>query len=86
MFTTIHKYYSVDEWKKFAQENAEILEHVAVSSGSSEEDFEHIKAILEAVPEITFICLDVANGYSQHFIDFVRKVRSAFPTHTIMVR
>ncbi|KAK7584209.1 hypothetical protein V9T40_005172 [Parthenolecanium corni] len=84
MFTTVHKYYSVDEWKKFAQENADILEHVAVSSGSSDEDFEHIKLILEAVPQITFVCLDVANGYSQHFIDFVRKVRSAFPTHTIM--
>lgn len=85
LFTAVHKYYTVEEWKKFALENADILEHVAVSSGSSVDDFDHMKAILEAVPEITFICLDVANGYSQHFIDFVRKVRSAFPTHTIMV-
>ena len=32
-----------------------------------------------------FICLDVANGYSQFFVEFVAKVRGKFPEHTIMV-
>lgn len=40
--------------------------------------------ILNAVPGVTFVCLDVANGYSQFFVDYVRKVRAAFPTHTII--
>jgi len=30
------------------------------------------------------VCLDVANGYSEHFVQFVRKVREALPKHTIM--
>lgn len=30
------------------------------------------------------ICIDVANGYSQHFVDYVRKVRAAYPTHVIL--
>ena len=34
---------------------------------------------------IQFICLDVANGYSQFFVEFVAKVRGKFPEHTIMV-
>ena len=40
--------------------------------------------ILENVPDVKFICLDVANGYSQFFVEYVAKVRKAFPTHTIL--
>ena len=36
------------------------------------------------MPEIKFICLDVANGYSEHFVEFVKQVRARFPFHTIM--
>ena len=35
---------------------------------------------------MNFICLDVANGYSQFFVEYVQKVRKAYPKHTIMVR
>ena len=28
--------------------------------------------------------MDVANGYSQFFVEYVAKVRKAFPTHTIL--
>ena len=38
------------------------------------------------ISEVRFICLDVANGYSQFFVDYVKKVREAYPDHTIMVR
>ncbi|XP_056638865.1 GMP reductase 1-like [Diorhabda sublineata] len=84
LFTCVHKYYSVDEWKQFAQNHPECLKHVAASSGMSDADFVRLSDILNAVPGVTFICLDVANGYSQHFVDYVRKVRAAFPTHTII--
>merc|ERR1711911_351886 len=40
--------------------------------------------IIEAVPDIRFICLDVANGYSEQFVEFVRSVRESFPQHVIM--
>lgn len=30
------------------------------------------------------LCIDVANGYSQHFIDFLKKMRNQFPDMTIM--
>lgn len=85
MFTAIHKYYTTEQWKEFADENPEVLEHVAVSCGAGEDDFKHLKEVLEIVPQLSFIVLDVANGYMQHFIDFVRRVRSAFPDHTIIV-
>lgn len=40
---------------------------------------------MAAVPQIQYICVDVANGYSEHFVNFVKDVRKMFPTHTIMV-
>ncbi|XP_070574490.1 GMP reductase 1-like [Ptychodera flava] len=84
MFTTIHKHYSVQAWKEFAENNPDILKYIACSSGSGQSDMEKLTAILEAVPEIEFICLDVANGYSEHFVQFVKGVRKRYPKHTIM--
>ena len=83
-YTCIHKYYTVEEWKNFADANKETLPFMAASSGTAEGDFERLCDILENVPEVKFICLDVANGYSQFFVEYVEKVRKAFPTHTIM--
>lgn len=62
------------------------LQHVAASSGSSNADLEKLCGILEAVPALKYICLDVANGYSEYFVEFVKTVREKFPKHTIMVR
>ncbi|XP_050430807.1 GMP reductase 2-like [Adelges cooleyi] len=84
VFTTIHKYYEVDEWLVFANENPTILDHVAVSCGISEADFQKLGKILAAVPGVSFICLDVANGYTQQFVDIVRKTRNTYPQHTII--
>nr|KAF6378212.1 guanosine monophosphate reductase [Myotis myotis] len=84
MFTAIHKHYTLDDWKLFATDHPECLQHVAVSSGSGKHDLEKMSSILEAVPQVKFICLDVANGYSEHFVEFVKLVRARFPEHTIM--
>ncbi len=42
--------------------------------------------MISAIPEIEYICVDVANGYSEHFVEFVRLVRKEFPDKTIFVR
>jgi GMP reductase len=56
---------------------------VAVSTGTSDNDFNKLLNIMEHYP-FEFICIDVANGYSEHFGDFVAKVREQFPTKTII--
>ncbi|XP_056679450.1 GMP reductase 1 isoform X2 [Monodelphis domestica] len=84
MFTAIHKHYTLEDWKLFATNHPDCLEHVAVSSGSGQNDLDRMSSILEAVPQIKYICLDVANGYSEHFVEFVKLVRAKFPEHTIM--
>lgn len=58
---------------------------MAVTCGINDNEFDKLEKILEAIPEITFICLDVANGYTQQFVDIVRKTRAKYPQHTIIV-
>jgi len=83
-YTCIHKYVTVEQWKEFAKDNPEVLPYVAASSGTSDDDFDRLTEILNNVADVNFICLDVANGYSQFFVDYVKKVRQAYPSHTIM--
>jgi GMP reductase len=84
LFTVMHKHYSVEAWKEFADNNKDIIQHVAASVGLASGDMEKLKAILAAVPELMFICVDVANGYSEFFVETVKEVRKQFPKHTIM--
>ncbi|MFV2828606.1 IMP dehydrogenase, partial [Escherichia coli] len=51
--------------------------------GTSDADFEKTKQILDLNPALNFVCIDVANGYSEHFVQFVAKAREAWPTKTI---
>lgn len=83
-FTTVHKHYTIDEWKEFGEQNKDVVGFVAASSGISAADWERLQQILAVVPEIKFICLDVANGYSEVFVEYVRKVRKNYPDHTIL--
>lgn len=83
-FTTIHKHYSVDAWKEFAAQNPDVIKNVAASSGTGSGDLDKLRQTLAAVPAVQTICLDVANGYSEHFVEFVKQVRHLFPEHTIL--
>lgn len=84
MFTTVHKHYTVDEWLAFASNNKDVLGHVAISQGITEQDQKKVEAILGQVPEIGFICIDVANGYSQSFREAIQATRAKYPDKTIM--
>jgi GMP reductase len=83
--TTVHKHYSVEEWKKWAQGSGkDALPFVAASIGILPKDTEKLAEILQAVPEVKMICIDVANGYSESFVTCIREMRKRWPSHTIM--
>lgn len=85
LITAVHKHYSVAEWDAFmASSPHNIVQHVAVSTGTSLADAEKLHQILNRHPDLQFICIDVANGYSQHFVDFVKQTRDRHPSKTIM--
>jgi GMP reductase len=85
LFTAIHKHYSIEEWKNFATNTTStVLQNIAVSTGTSFSDAEKVKTICNAIPQINFICIDVANGYAEHFVDFVKAMRKQHPKKIII--
>jgi len=84
--TVMHKHYSIEQWAEFCNsiENDDDLNYISVSCGTSDADINKVQAITNNHPKIPFICVDVANGYSQKFIDTVKTLRGKFPNHVLM--
>lgn len=82
MFTCLVKSYAEDQFENLVSNIGG--NYFAVSTGTSDSDFQRLTRILNSYPEIHFICIDVANGYSERFGDFVSKVRQSYPKHTII--
>lgn len=85
LFTAIHKHYTLDEWNRFMSMAPRGIENfIAVSSGTGAGDLEKMTAVFEANPHLRFICIDVANGYSEHFVAFVKQTRKKFHDRVII--
>ena len=85
IITAIHKHYTVEEWSQFLENQPDsIYDYIALSTGIGKDDEGKIQQIVDAHPKISFLCIDVANGYSEHFVEFVRKMRGSFPDKTII--
>lgn len=85
LFTAVHKHYSPSEWNAFMKdEGKDITRYIAISTGTSKTDAERLDIILKENPSLRFICIDVANGYSEKFVSFVKSTRSKYPGKVIM--
>ena len=83
MLTCTQKFYSTKEFSD-AWENGVNSEFVAVTCGSTDESFELLKRKMATNKGLKMICIDVANGYREVFLNFVKKVRGAFPEKIII--
>lgn len=79
MLTCLHKFYTVKDFKKEKYDPR----YISVSCGISDEDLAQVSKILEYDPNIDKITVDVANGYTEKFRMFLRKIRDLYPYHTI---
>jgi len=86
IFTCLVKTYSQEEIALYFTEGIkERTENVAMSIGTSWEDFDKLSAVVTTVGDaLKYVCMDIANGYSDHFAEHVKKVRSAFPNIVII--
>lgn len=85
LFTAIHKHYTPEEWGRFLAAAPDGIEnHVSVSTGTGEDDLKKLIAIKDQNPQLRFICIDVANGYSEHFVSFLKRTRDQFPDKVIL--
>ena len=81
LFTCLVKSYDVAGFELY--EGNVNFSNVAVSTGTSDSDYTKLQDLLHLYP-FQYICIDVANGYSEAFGDFVAKVRNKYPEHTII--
>ena len=83
--TTIHKFYEGEDWveNEGRFSDKELFSFIIPSIGASEHelstyDFRNISRNHQ------FLCIDLANGYGEYFVEFVEKVRNKFPAITII--
>jgi GMP reductase len=83
MITCLTKQHDIKTIKR-SSEIKEIYPHLMLSTGTSNEDYKRLNVILKEFSFFEFICIDIANGYSDHFSKFVNAVREKYPTKTII--
>jgi len=83
LLTCLQKFYSVKEIKKAIDDGMNPY-HIAITSGSTEESMELLRRKMAIHKDLQYICLDVANGYREDFLQFVRKVRKEFSDKIII--
>mgnify|MGYP001234209840 FL=1 len=83
MLTCTQKFYSTKEFSDAWQSGVN-SEFIAVTCGSTDESFELLNRKMATDKGLKMICIDVANGYREVFLNFVKKVREAFPEKIII--
>ena len=78
----LHKHYDLDELIDFFKSPA--AANAWFSIGVADKDEEKLNAFVKAGGKLERLCIDVANGYSEPFAHFVKKIRERFPETTIM--
>lgn len=77
----LHKYYPVEAMVDFFR--SEDSSNTFYTIGTNEADHEKFAKVKAQAP-IRMICLDVANGYTEAFVDMVKRVRDTNPDAIVM--
>lgn len=88
MFTCLVKTYTETELVEYFRDTSEGInrtEHVAVSIGISNSDYDKFcKVYLALGDRLKYLCIDVANGYTETFVNHVRNIRERYPELVII--
>ena len=79
MLTALNKFYTVQDYMDAVNSGIELdREYFMVTTGITEENFKNLKEIV-SYTNCKWICIDVANGYMDCFVDFCIKIRNLYP-------
>ena len=86
IFTCLVKTYTDNELIEFFDTDDYLrTNNVAMSIGTSDDDWCKLQNVMKIVDgNLKYVCMDIANGYSEHFADAVRRVRKQFPNIVII--
>ena len=86
LFTCLVKSYdnkSLVEY--FNVKNSQRINNVAYSMGIATQDFEKFQSVYQHPDtHLKYVCVDVANGYSERFSQFIKRLRDACPDIVII--
>ena len=83
IMTALTKHHSLAKIQNFPNIK-KIYPYVSLSFGTDHKAYETVKNTLKELNFFQFICIDIANGYSDHFSKFISSVRDDFPNKTII--
>ena len=83
MITCLTKQHDVKKLKQYKKIKP-IFQNIALSIGIKKEDYDRLDKVLKEFSFFKFICIDVANGYSERFSKFIKSIREKYPTKTII--
>ena len=77
IMTCLKKTYTIEELiNYFDSEMWERREYVAMSIGISDSDLNKFKTVYDRVgKQLKYVCIDVANGYTERFVNFIQEFR-----------
>lgn len=79
----LHKHYPLEKLISFFDEYG--AKSAWYSIGMTQDDQDKLAAFVKQRPDkLEKVCVDVANGYSEYFVDFVKRIRDQLPDVTIM--
>lgn len=82
--TALHKHYPTQNYIDFFSK-LENKSSAFYSLGIGRHDWEKfVETMTKAPGAIEYVCIDVANGYTETFVDFIKKVRRTYPDLVIM--
>ena len=86
IFTCLVKTYSEQDLiKYFTSDLPERSDYVAMSIGIQDRDLNKFEKVYAVCKEnLKYVCIDVANGYSQRFVEFVGEFKFRFPKVVIV--
>ena len=85
IITAFHKYYKIDEYKKFFRD-FDNPDFIVYTLGTRPEDLEKLNLMIKEklIDNFSFICIDIPNGYLEHFLKKISEVRKLLPKHIII--
>ena len=86
VFTCLVKTYTVKELVGYFDDKFdERTQYVAMSIGITDRDHQKFRDVYEQTGDkLRYVCIDVANGYSNRFRDFVAQFRTLYP-HIVII-
>ena len=82
--SSVSKDYTIAEWKKFCNDNSQILTYVVLACKNAEGEFERVIDIVTAVPQIRMIQVAFHHGSFQSYKNLIERLRRALPNKSIM--